>query len=185
MLKKTIYEQSLATDGWTLFDPMDSGILERLSKKDILEGEEKLMLAVLGKAVEYFQKYVLAKDERGKKLFEEAEEWILDKNSDCSILLKISVRSLGYILITCVRGYCAGRRQGSSIVQSVSTFIAHVDIEADAALLLTFLPSLWLLLRASFTPTFKPIKSTVCRWFVCQLPLRDQLDACPRPCFDY
>ena len=82
MLKKTIYEQSLATDGWTSFDPMDSGILERLSKKDILEGEEKLMLAVLGKAVEYFQKYVLAKDERGKKLFQEAEEWILDKNSD-------------------------------------------------------------------------------------------------------
>ena len=82
MARKTAYEQSLATDGWTLFDPMDSGILERLSKKDILEGEEKLMLAVLGKAVEYFQKYVLAKDERGKKLFQEAEEWILDKNSD-------------------------------------------------------------------------------------------------------
>src|SRR5216117_1300991 len=82
MLRKTAYEQSLATDGWTLFDPMDSGILERLSKKDILEGEEKLMLAVLGKAVEYFQKYVLAKDERGKKLFQEAEEWILDKDSD-------------------------------------------------------------------------------------------------------
>src|SRR6266496_4658597 len=82
MARKTAYEQSLATDGWTLFDPMDSGILERLSKKDILEGEEKLMLAVLGKAIEYFQKYVLAKDERGKKLFQEAEEWILDKDSD-------------------------------------------------------------------------------------------------------
>ena len=60
MARKTAYEQSLATDGWTLFDLMDSGILERLSKKDILEGEEKLMLAVLGKAVEYFQKYVLS-----------------------------------------------------------------------------------------------------------------------------
>src|SRR5216117_3006744 len=82
MLKKTAYEQFLVTDGWASFDPVDSGILERLSKKDILEGEEKLMLAVLGKAVEYFQKYVLAKDERGKKLFQEAEEWILDKDSD-------------------------------------------------------------------------------------------------------
>ena len=81
MARKTAYEQFLVTDGWTLFDPMDSGILERLSKKDILEGEEKLMLAVLGKAVEYFQKYVLAKDERGKKLFQETEEWILDKNT--------------------------------------------------------------------------------------------------------
>src|SRR5438132_5451257 len=82
MARKTDYEQFLVTDGWTLFDAMDSGILERLSKKEILEGEEKLMLAVLGKAVEYFQKYVFAKDERGKKLFQEAEEWILDKNSD-------------------------------------------------------------------------------------------------------
>ena len=60
MLKKTAYEQSLVTDGWASFDPVDSGLLERLSKKDILEGEEKLMLAVLGKAVEYFQKYVLS-----------------------------------------------------------------------------------------------------------------------------
>ena len=81
MARKTAYEQFLVTDGWASFDPVDSGLLERLSKKDILEGEEKLMLAVLGKAVEYFQKYVLAKDERGKKLFQEAEEWILDKNS--------------------------------------------------------------------------------------------------------
>jgi hypothetical protein len=40
MARKTAYEQSLATDGWTSFDPVDSGLLERLSKKDILEGEE-------------------------------------------------------------------------------------------------------------------------------------------------
>src|SRR5437899_10198274 len=67
-----------------------------------------------------------------------------------SILLKISVRSLGYTPITCVRGYCAGRRQGSSIMQSVSTFIAHVDIEGYAALLLTFFAALLLFLRPSF-----------------------------------
>src|SRR5438094_156877 len=68
-------------NGWASFDPVDSGLLEGLSKKDALEGEEKLMLAVLGNAIEYFQKYVLAKDERGKKLFQETEEWILDKNT--------------------------------------------------------------------------------------------------------
>ena len=69
-------------NGWASFDPVDSGLLEGLSKKDIREGEEKLMQAVLENAIEYFQKYVLAKDERGKKLFQEAEEWILDKDSD-------------------------------------------------------------------------------------------------------
>ncbi len=69
-------------NGWASFDPVDSGLLEGLSKKDIREREERLMQAVLENAIEYFQKYVLAKDERGKKLFQEAEEWILDKDSD-------------------------------------------------------------------------------------------------------
>ncbi len=82
MLKKTAYEQFLAIGGWASFDPVDSGLLEGLSKKDIREREERLMQAVLENAIEYFQKYVLAKDERGKKLFQEAEEWILDKDSD-------------------------------------------------------------------------------------------------------
>src|SRR2546430_16835237 len=131
------------------------------------------MLAVLGKAVEYFQKYVLAKDERGKKLFQEAEEWILDKNSAWLYSFENICEVFGLHPDYMRQGYCAGRRQGSSIMQSVSTFIAHVDIEADAALLLTFLPSLWLFLRPSFTPTFKPTESTVRRWFVYNLPLRD------------
>ena len=61
---------------------MDGGILERLSKKDSLTGEEKLMLAALERAIEYFQKYMLAKHENEKKLFHEAEDWILDKNRD-------------------------------------------------------------------------------------------------------
>jgi hypothetical protein len=69
-------------NGWASFDPVDSGLLEGLSKKDIREREERLMQAVLENAIGHFQKYVLAKDERGKKLFQEAEEWILDKDSD-------------------------------------------------------------------------------------------------------
>src|SRR5919198_3904175 len=82
MLKKKFYEQSLAADGWFSLDPADGEIIGRLFAKDIQEGEEKLMLAVLENAVECFQKYVFAKDEKGKKLFQEAEEWISDKNSD-------------------------------------------------------------------------------------------------------
>ena len=49
---KTINEKPLLTNnGWTSFDPVDSGVLEGLSKKDTLEGEEKLMLAVLADAI--------------------------------------------------------------------------------------------------------------------------------------
>jgi hypothetical protein len=75
------YERSV-TDGWASFDPVDGGIIETLFKKQIREREEGLMLAVLDNAIEYFQKYVFARTEREKRLFREAEEWILEKNSD-------------------------------------------------------------------------------------------------------
>ena|SRR5437867_2251812 len=77
MLKKTAYDQSPAIDGWASFDPVDGGVMDRLFTKGIREREEKVMLAVLENAIEYFQKYVLATDETGTELFREAEEWIL------------------------------------------------------------------------------------------------------------
>src|SRR5215510_1060911 len=82
MPRKFIYEQSLVTDRWISFDPLDNEIIERLFKKDIREGEEKLALAVLESAIEDFQKYVFSKDQRGQKLFQEAEEWFLEKDDD-------------------------------------------------------------------------------------------------------
>jgi hypothetical protein len=82
MLRRRTYERSVMNDQWTSFDPVDGGVIERLFKKEIREGEEGLMLAVLENAIEYFQKYALAQSEREKRLFREAEEWILEKNSD-------------------------------------------------------------------------------------------------------
>src|SRR5678816_538511 len=82
MARKVTYEQALVAHGWVALDPVDTGVIEKLFKKDIREGEEKLMLAVLESAVEDFQKYVLARKPRGKKLFQEAEEWFLEKDSD-------------------------------------------------------------------------------------------------------
>jgi hypothetical protein len=41
-------------------------IMEGVYKKNIREGEERLMLAVLESAVEDFQKYVLARRPSGK-----------------------------------------------------------------------------------------------------------------------
>ena len=63
-------------------DPADTAVIEKLFKKDLCEGEEKLMLAVLESAVEDFQKYVFARKPSGKKLFQEAEEWFLEKDID-------------------------------------------------------------------------------------------------------
>jgi hypothetical protein len=70
------------SDAGFSFDPTDTEVLEKLGKKNIREGEEKLMLAVLIRAVEYFQKHVFARTDSGKKLFQEAEEWFLETNTD-------------------------------------------------------------------------------------------------------
>jgi hypothetical protein len=64
-----------------LVEPTDSGILEDLFKKITRDGEKRLMLAVLENATEDFQKYVLATDKRGKELFQDAEDWILDSDN--------------------------------------------------------------------------------------------------------
>jgi hypothetical protein len=82
MPRRVTYEQPLVAHGWVALDPTDTGVIEKLFKKDIREGEERLMFAVLENAVEYFQKYVLARNPREKQLFQEAEEWFLDKDGE-------------------------------------------------------------------------------------------------------
>ena len=82
MPRKVSYEQSLVTDRWISFDPLDNEIIAKLFKKDIREGEEKLMLAVLADAIDDFKKHVFSKDQRGQKLFQEAEEWFLEKDDN-------------------------------------------------------------------------------------------------------
>jgi hypothetical protein len=70
-MRKFICRHGLVTDGWISVDPAATGTIEKLCKKDIREKEERLMQAVLESAVEDFQKYVLARNPRGKKLFQE------------------------------------------------------------------------------------------------------------------
>jgi hypothetical protein len=65
-----------------MIEPTDDGVLEDLAKKRVHRGEEALMFAVLKSATEDFQEYVNARDRKGKLLFDEAEEWLLEKDSD-------------------------------------------------------------------------------------------------------
>jgi len=66
---------------WNVIDPSDDGILEKLSKQVICNGEKRLMLAILENAIEDFQKYILVTDKKGKGLFDAAEAWILETDS--------------------------------------------------------------------------------------------------------
>ena len=64
------------------FGAADPVVIEQFFKNGIRGGEERLMLAVLQDAVECFQEYVVAQYPWEKKLFQEAEDWILEKNTD-------------------------------------------------------------------------------------------------------
>jgi hypothetical protein len=63
------------------FGPADPVAIEQLFNNGIRGGEERLMLAVLQDAVECFQQHVLARYLWEKELFQEAENWILAKNT--------------------------------------------------------------------------------------------------------
>ncbi len=68
-----------------LFQPdvlIPAQYFEALRGKNTLEPEKKLMLAVLADAVRCFQDNVAAEGEDRKKLFAEAEEWLLDEGVD-------------------------------------------------------------------------------------------------------
>jgi hypothetical protein len=95
MLRKTTNDYRMITDGWVSIDPADEAILEGVYKKNIREGEEKLMLAVLESAVEDFQKYIFARSTAGKKLFQQAEEWFLDTDSEELFSFKGICETLG------------------------------------------------------------------------------------------
>ena len=95
MARKVRYEQALVSHGWVVLDPADMGLIEAVYKKTIREGEERLMLAVLENAVEYFQKYVLARKPSGKQLFREAEEWFLDKDREALYSFESICETLG------------------------------------------------------------------------------------------
>ncbi len=65
-------------------------------RKSYLEPEKRLMFAILEDAINCFQKYLLAKDENGKKLYGEAEEWILEKNGDWPFSFDHICEALGF-----------------------------------------------------------------------------------------
>ena len=69
----------------SLFEPdtlVSAQYLENFRRKTLLEPEKRLMLAMLEDAVNCFQVYATARSGRGKKLFNEAEEWIMMKHDD-------------------------------------------------------------------------------------------------------
>ena len=82
-----------------LFEPdtlLSAQYFENFRRKTLLEPEKSLMLGVLDDAVNCFQENLLAKSGRGRKLFDEAEEWILDEARDCIFSFENICEVLGF-----------------------------------------------------------------------------------------
>lgn len=68
----------------SLFQPdtlLPAQYFETFRRKAYLDSEKRLMLAVLEDAIACFQKHVFARDSKGKASLREAEEWIMEQNS--------------------------------------------------------------------------------------------------------
>ena len=96
MLKKAYSERVMVSDGgWVSLDAVDLSLIEAVYKRTIRDGEERLMFAVLENAVECFQKHVLARKPSRKQLFQEAEEWFLDKENEALYSFENICETLG------------------------------------------------------------------------------------------
>ena len=82
----------------SLFQPdtlLSEQYQETHRRKTHLEPEKALMLAILDDAVACFQKYVTAQRPKEKVLFQDAEEWFMEKDSDWFFSFENICESLG------------------------------------------------------------------------------------------
>jgi hypothetical protein len=69
----------------SLFQPdtlIPQEYLETFKRRTHLQPEKRLMLAVLEDGIACFQKYVAACDTKGKKYFQETEQWVMEEPNE-------------------------------------------------------------------------------------------------------
>ena len=94
------YDQGLSMEERvsSLFQPdtlLPEQYLDTFRRKLQLEPEKKLMLAILEDGIACFQKYVFARDGKGKALFREAETWVEDEGGEAVFSFDSVCESLG------------------------------------------------------------------------------------------
>jgi hypothetical protein len=83
----------------SLFQPdtlLPDQYLETFRRKLHLEPEKKLMLAILEDAIACYQKYIFARDAKGKALFREAEEWVQERGAEGIFSFDSVCETLGF-----------------------------------------------------------------------------------------
>src|SRR6185436_3968002 len=67
-----------------------------LRRKTISEPEKRLMLAILEDAIHCFQDNLFARNVRSRRLFEEAEQWIVEADGDWVFSFENICEALGF-----------------------------------------------------------------------------------------
>ena len=83
----------------SLFQPdslLSAHYFGTLRRKTILEPEKRLMLAILEDAIHCFQDNLLTQNIRSRRLFEEAEEWIVEADGDWVFSFENICETLGF-----------------------------------------------------------------------------------------
>ncbi len=83
----------------SLFQPdtlLPEQYLDTFRRKVHLEPEKKLLLAILEDAIACYQKYIFARDGKGKALFHEAESWVGEKGSEAVFSFDSVCEMLGF-----------------------------------------------------------------------------------------
>jgi hypothetical protein len=85
--------------------------------------ERRLMLAVLQDAVECYQKYALARDPRGRMLFDDADEWINSGEREWAFSYENICDVLGLNAEYIRRGLSKWRQQRSPLRRTVARIV--------------------------------------------------------------
>src|SRR6266568_6503628 len=82
-----------------LFQPdslLSAHYFATLRRKTLLEPEKRLMLAILEDVIHCFQDNLLTQNVRSRRLFEEAEEWIVEADGDWVFSFENICEALGF-----------------------------------------------------------------------------------------
>jgi len=83
----------------SLFEPdtlVSVQYFDNLRRNPLLEPEKRLMLAILEDAINCFQNNLLARPRKAKRLYEAAEEWILEQGHDWIFSFENICGTLGF-----------------------------------------------------------------------------------------
>ena len=67
-----------------------------LRRESLLEPEKRLMLAILKDAIQCFQDNLFTRNEKNRRLFEEAQEWIVETDGDWVFSFENICEALGF-----------------------------------------------------------------------------------------